>query len=305
MAGVSASMFFIPYKLASFLITPLPFIFMTYIFSSLFNGIYLAFSLLRVQAGNSDQRHTKGNAPKFVSWQNTIFVGIIFGVLSVFGNYAIGRSLEGTNAGLSAIVLRFQVILVMLMGIMLLKERLHFSFIAGLILSIAGFVILEYEQTKTILEISPFTWALTAAFSFSSVQIILKIFIHKIDPVLVNSIRLLSGIVLMLCLPSFWMQRNLLALEHIYLALIASFFGPFLSRNLQMFAMKHIPVSEFILFSMTTPVLIIFLSWVFLGETPSMLAITGGFIILGGVSSPVLYNIWEEKNSRKENSLRM
>ena len=221
MAGISASMFFLPYKSASFSIAPLPFIFMIYIFSSLFNGLYLVLS------GNSGQKGGKDKVSKFNSWQDTILVGIIFGVLSVFGNYAIGRSLEGTNAGLSAIILRFQVVLVMLMGIILLKERLHFSFIAGLVLSSAGFIILKHEHTSTTLEASPFAWALAAAISFSSVQIILKVFIHRIDPILVNLVRLLSGLVLMLFLPSFWIQKNILALEHVYLALTASFFWSF------------------------------------------------------------------------------
>ena len=294
MAGISASLFFIPYKMASFSIAPLPFIFIVYVFSSFFSVLYLGYSILCTR----NLKGAKGGSSILGagSWKNNLFTGGIFGVLSVIGNYSIGKSLDGSNAGLSVIVLRFQVIFVMLMGIIFLKEKLHFSFISGLLLSMIGFIMLKYQETSSILSISPFTWALVAAISFSSVQIILKVSIHKIDPLAVNLIRILSGIVFMLALPAFWVQKSAISTEHVYLALVSSFFGPFLSRNLQMFSMKHVPVSEFILFSMITPVLVLFLSWVLWNEVPHKWAIAGGFTILSGISLPIIYYVQKGKN---------
>ena len=187
LAGVSASMFFIPYKEASFDVKTLHFVYLIYIFSAIFNGVPLIF------------RKKKILWNRFILWG-----GILFGLLSVFGNFSIGKSLENINPGLTVIALRSQVIIVTLLGVIFLGERLKFPFILGLFLTILGFTLLNLKEASPPHHFSSLIWALSAAFSFAFVQIMVKKMMEKIDPMGLNFVRLSMGLLFMLCLPAFW-----------------------------------------------------------------------------------------------------
>ena len=228
--------------------------------------------------------------------------GLIFGASSVFGNFAIGKSLEQVNAGLTVLVFRSDLMLVALLGAILLKERLNIHFVMGFILCISGFIILNIAQVggmEGVFRFTPLTWAFLGALNFALVQIALKKIIHQINPVLLNMIRLLSGLVLMGLLPPFSLIMRDLATNYIYLAAASAFFGPFASRNLQMYALKHIPVSEHILFTMITPVITLILSWFLWDDIPKTLSLVGGMIIFVGISWPLFFDMIREENTKK------
>ena len=221
--------------------------------------------------------------------------GLIFGASSVFGNFAIGKSLEQVNAGLTVLVFRSDLMLVVLLGAIFLKERLNVHFVMGFILCISGFIILNIAQVGTVFQFTPLTWAFLGALNFALVQIVLKKIIHQINPVLLNMIRLVSGLVFMGLLFPFSLIMGDPARSHIYLAAASAFFGPFASRNLQMYALKHIPVSEHILFTMITPVITLILSWFLWGDIPKTLSLLGGMIIFIGISWPLFFDMIREK----------
>ena len=230
----------------------------------------------------------------------TILNGILFGIISVIGNYAIGRSLEGVNPGLIVVILRSQVIWVILMGILFLKEKVNGSFMIGCAIAFIGFYILNNEKIKGGIGLESILWGLLAAISFSFIQIVIKLIIHKINPISMNLIRLISGLMIILCLPSFWEHTLSLNFSHWWLAFLAAFFGPSLSRNLQMYSMMYIPVSQFILFTMITPVVTILLAWMIWEDIPGNMSLIGGMIILMGVSLPVLDNIYANNRNEKK-----
>ena len=55
-----------------------------------------------------------------------------------------------------------------------------------------------------------------------------------------------------------------------------------------MYSMKYVPVSEFILFTMVTPVVTLILSWLLWGEVLSATELIGGSTILIGVALPII-----------------
>ena len=222
-----------------------------------------------------------------INMKYNLIAGLIFGGSSVFGNVAIGKSLEHVNAGLTVLVFRSDLMLVILLGAIFLKEKINNRFVFGFILGVSGFILLNLEHTGTIVELNPLTWAFLGALTFAFVQIALKKIIHKIHPVLINLIRLISGAVITWMLPSFHPLMNHVQTLHIYLAGTAAFFGPFMSRNLQIYALKSIPVSEHVLFTMITPVIALILSWLLWNDIPTPLSLLGALIIFVGIIWPL------------------
>ncbi len=279
-------MFFIPYKLASKTLTPISFIFIVYLFSILFNALLLLLQTLGKTQGKrlEIQKGILDNT----SMKHNLIAGLIFGASSVFGNIAIGKSLEHINAGITVLVFRSDLMLVILLGFIFLKEKLSSRFIIGFILGVSGFIILNLEHTGSIFDLNPLTWALVGALNFAFIQIALKKIVHKIHPVFLNLIRLISGSIITWMLPSFHAMWSHIQEFHIYLAGTAAFFGPFLSRNLQIYALKHIPISEHVLFTMITPVIVLILSWFIWNDIPTPLSLLGALIIFVGISCPFL-----------------
>ena len=63
--------------------------------------------------------------------KTTFWGGLIFALLSILGHIAIGKSLEGIGPSLTTVILRTQIILVMLLGWLVLKERLNRFLLPG------------------------------------------------------------------------------------------------------------------------------------------------------------------------------
>ncbi|MGK0291579.1 MAG: drug/metabolite transporter (DMT)-like permease, partial [bacterium] len=80
------------------------------------------------------------------------------------------------------------------------------------------------------------------------------------------------------------------------LAFISAFFGPTISRVLQMYALRYIPVSQSILFGMLTPIFTLFLAWGLFSHLPSVIQMVGGILILIGISIPVLWVLKKTAN---------
>ncbi len=286
-SGISASMFFVPYKLALQTLTPILFIWLVYLFSILFNTLLII--LQSIQNKNK-------NFFKTINIRYNLIAGLVFGISSVFGNVAIGKALEHTSTGLAILVLRSDVILVILLGVLFLGEKLNKHFIIGFILSISGFFILNIEQTESFFEFTPLTWAFLGALNFAIIQIALKKNIDKIHPTFINLVRVISGAIIIILLPTFKLMLIDVNILHLLLAGAAAFFGPFMSRNLQIYALKYIFVSEHTLLIMITPVIALILFWLILNEIPTLMSLLGGIIIFIGISWSLVIDIFKKYN---------
>jgi len=140
-------------------------------------------------------------------------------------------------------------------------------------------------------ELSFYLWGLLAAAAFGSSQLLLKVIIHQVEPLQLNHVRLFMGALFLALTPGTLPSLLQLSVEGWLLAATSAIFGPSLSRVLQMYALRYIPVSQSILFTMLTPVFALVLSVLFLGSSPSSGEILGGIIIMLGISIPIFHLI--------------
>ncbi len=228
----------------------------------------------------------------------TVWGAIVFALLSLLGNYANGKSMIFVSAPVTAVTMRMQIVMVMIMSWILLKEKINIFLWIGSLLTMVGIITMSYTQNGfEIAQSTGIFWALLAAICFATVQVMTKRIIHQIEPISLNILRLLIAVAIFAFLPGRVTMLLELPLEGWLLISIAALFGPTLSRILQMYAIKHMELSSFIIFTMLTPIFALFLSMLILKDLPSIHEIAGGVIILLGIMIPNL------KNSQKSPSL--
>ena len=226
---------------------------------------------------------------KFRLNRHTVQAALVFSVVSVLGNFAIGRSLAEGFAAVTIMLVRTQFLFVVLMAIFFLKEKPTVSFYFGLLLILAGFISLNF---RAISELSAFNtsylWGLTAALSFASMQVYLKYQIEKIHIDETNITRLVVGAALLFMLPATADELSQLPAGSWGLVVVAGFFGPGLSRNLQLQAFRFMQASRVVLYTMMTPLLAILFEVFYQGQVITSEEIWGSIFIAAGLLLPAI-----------------
>jgi drug/metabolite transporter (DMT)-like permease len=216
-------------------------------------------------------------------------VAVALAVLTIIGNQAIAEALSQVEPGIVSVLLRTQVLLVALLGWWLLRERVTVRFWLGTLLALAGTVLIKRLSGDSVgPALSGVLWALLGALSFALMQVIIRRVIHRIDPLLVNGLRLWLAVILLLCWPHRASALLALSGRAWLLTGAAALVGPFLSRLCLMWALRHIPVAHSTLMTLVGPLFAFTLSFLFFGSLPSLIEVIGSLIILAGISLPVV-----------------
>ena len=220
--------------------------------------------------------------------KKTLGGAIIFAILSVVGNFAIGQSMLGIDPAITVVLTRVQVIFVMYMGWFFLKERLAPLLVPGAIIALGGFVWMNYSEDISFDgEFVFYLWAIGSAFCFGASQVIMKAIIHDISPITVNHLRLLIGAGLLALMPGVLESLKALEFEVWLLATASAFFGPTISRLCHMYSIRYIPVSQATLFILLTPVFTMLVSYLVLNIFPTTQQLIGSTIIMLGIFLPL------------------
>lgn len=279
LGSLSAALFFVPYKKALETTDPQTYLFAVYIFGFLFSLV-----------GSVAKKNT-------IKINKTTFWGaLIFAVLSVVGNYAIGRSMEGVDPSVTVLITRTQVIMVLFMGWLFLREEMVKFLIPGALTAFSGFFLMSYNDNFMLGgELTFYLWAVLAAFCFGVSQVILKSIIHQVEPITLNFLRLLMGCAFIALIPGVITEIVKIDAYIWGYAAASAFFGPLISRVAYMYSVRYIPVSQSTLFIMMSPVFTAILSWGFLGLFPTVQQMVGGAVVMLGIVMPVLYLLRKNK----------
>ena len=277
LGSLSAALFFVPFKKALETTDTQTYLLAVYIIGFVFSFI-----------GST----AKKNVIKIN--RATLWGALIFALLSVIGNYAIGRSMEGIDPSVTVLVTRTQVMIVLFLGWFFLKEEMVKYLVPGALIAFSGFAIMNYnEGLKLGGDFVYYLWGMAAALCFGVSQVFLKFIIHRVEPITLNFLRLIIGCVFISFMPGVIPGiLNLNADIWLY-ATASAFFGPLISRLAYMYSVRYIPVSQSTLFIMLSPVFTALLSWTFLDLFPSTQQVLGGLIVMLGISMPVIYLLKE------------
>lgn len=228
----------------------------------------------------------------------TLLGALLLACLTIFANFAIGKSLEGVSSSITSVFARTEVIFVILMGWLLLREKLNIFLIPGGLIALLGFVGMNFQSDMQLSDdFSYYLWGICAGLGFGGTQVFIKIIVNRVNPFAINYLRLLFGAVLMVLFPGVLTGLLELSWTGWLLAGASTIFGPICSRILYIYALKYTPVSQFTLFTMLTPIFALLVDWIFLGEIPTFQQTLGACIIMVGILLPVFHLIRQSKPS--------
>jgi drug/metabolite transporter (DMT)-like permease len=281
-----AAMFLIPYKLAaeraSTDLVTMTMMFSAAVFNTLTSmGGKLGEARARAQ-GRAEQRPAR-------SLGLTLVVSAVIAVLAAAGNYAVAAALTSAAPGLVSVVQQTQVVFVAAISAVLLGERITLRFGVGVTVALAGFAVMSLPVGQAAGP-PPWgaLWALLSAACFGTMHVITRMVIHRIDPVLVNALRLWMAVALIVVLSGGLAGAQELDLATWGLAAGAAFLGPFLARLALMFAVRHISASRSALLVLAGPLFAFGFGFAVLGLAPTLRELLGGALILAGIALPLL-----------------
>jgi drug/metabolite transporter (DMT)-like permease len=196
---------------------------------------------------------------------------------------------EGVNAIENPTIVSFldtcTPIFVTILGIIFLRDRFNRIELAGMILAIAGTLLISYSGSFSLTHVfvygSHFT-ILAALFASTGITLA-KSQIKAYDPAILSFNRTIYLVSLFTILMLVHHKPFVIAPRSFVFAAIGSFSGPFLGAVLQYNAFKYIEASKTLIIQSTRSFIVLIVSLIFFGLFPLIHQLAGGIMAIAGV----------------------
>ncbi len=237
----------------------------------------------------SAQRWRNGSSGGGIG-RTDLAVAALLATFTLAGNLASARAIQQLSPALLNVLLRADVLFVALLGWPFLGERVEARFWLGAAVAVVGLGVLQGPAPLSggqALLGSGTLMAIGAALCFSGLAVTTRRFIHEIDPVAVNAIRLWLAVGLWFPFYSATGLRSIPASQVLY-AGVAALAGPFLGRLALMLSARTLEARVSTLATLTTPILTLLLAFLILSDWPADHELVGGAIMIAGIAIPLL-----------------
>ena len=205
---------------------------------------------------------------------------IAFSVLAFVAIWTYWIGLKMMDPTLASFLNRFETLVTISLGIVILGERFTKGEGLGTFLMLGGIVLMKFTFRA---EYSAGFWVvLFAALCFGTAEFIAKIAVRYVDPLTLSFLRNVITSVLFWIAVAFMGTSFEDAGSIWWGILIVAFAGPILTRPIYLYALKHIEVSKVALINQSQPVFVAILALVALSQTPAPREILGGLFVIGG-----------------------
>ena len=204
-------------------------------------------------------------------------------VSAILGNYIMSLALQNLSPALTITVHRLEVLFVILLSFLFLKEPYSKWFpISGIVCILGVWLIQDTQLEDTNILDLAILLPIASGFFFSIMAICNKKAIFYLNANQINIFRLFLSIPLLGIFID-WEEFFGQTVEIWLWAAAASVFGPFVTRLCTNTAMKYIPVSLVVIILGLAPVISYIVQISLDGQVPSFRELCGSFIICAGV----------------------
>ncbi|WP_326692619.1 MULTISPECIES: DMT family transporter [unclassified Streptomyces] len=225
----------------------------------------------------------RGGFPPREAWPGIAASGILW-----FGAYmvALNWGEQHVDAGTASMVVNVGPILMALLGGWLLKEGFPPKLMAGMAVSFAGAVVVGLSTSgdggSSVLGV---LLCLFAAVAYAVGVVLQKPTLKHATPMQVTTFGALAGAVV--CLPFAGQLTSQVSRAPAAATLQMVYLGVFptaLAFTTWAYAVSRTTAGKMGATTYAVPVLVVFMSWLFLGEVPGWLTLLGGLLCLSGVA---------------------
>ncbi len=214
-------------------------------------------------------------------------IATLLAILTLFGNLASATAISTLKPAMLTVMQRSEVIIVALLAWPIIGERVDRRFWFGAAIAAVGLLILNDPFASGAVRASGMAWALASAFWFGSMAVVTRKFIHRIDPVSVNALRLWLAVGLWFVWHGTPDALFEITIPQASYASLAAFCGPFLGRLCMMTSARYVEARYTTLATLAAPPLTLLLGFVILSDLPSTQEIFGGAVMIAGIALPV------------------
>lgn len=211
-------------------------------------------------------------------WKILLLLGVLEAVTSLMWFYSI----EMVGPSTAGFLLRFVIIFTVFWGVLFLKEKFNLGEAFGMIIAIAGAFVITYYSGQFILLKSLFVIA--TAFLFSVIQLIIKLYVKKIDSFVLNHYRMMSAFLLILIYSLFTARVQSPTSTALSLSFLGAALGGVLGaglfyKSLELWELSKVNVIR----SMDPFVIVIFSFLILQHDIPASNQLVGGLIVVLGI----------------------
>ncbi len=215
-------------------------------------------------------------------------VAAALAVFTLLGNLASAIAITLVGPALMTVLQRSEVIIIAALAWPILGERIDARFIIGTVIAGCGLVLLQDPFDTYDARALGIAWSIASAISFSAMTIVTRKFIHRIDLVAVNALRLWLAVALWFVVFGFPAELFQINSRQLGFMAVAAFFGPFLGRLCLMASARYLEARLSALAILAAPPLTLVLVYLVLSELPSTRELQGGAIMLIGITIPII-----------------
>lgn len=210
-------------------------------------------------------------------WKQIAVLSLFGSVGSVLWFYGI----DSIGPSLTAFLVRFVVVFAVLWGVLFLKEKFNKVEALGMIIAVIGALFLTYTSEN--FAFLGGAIVLAATFIFSINQLIVKIYIKKIDPFVLNHLRVSLVTLILFSYTFFSGKLETPTKSVLLLSFIAGTLGAAIGITFFYKALDLADLSKVNIIRTIDPFVVVLYAFLFLQEIPTLNQLLGGSIIVFGV----------------------
>lgn len=224
----------------------------------------------------------------------------VLAVLTLAGNLASAHAIQTISSSVLTVVQRTEVLVVALLAWPFLGERVEKRFWLGAAVAAVGLLVMRdpfgaqieggaATHAAASAKARGVALAVAAASMFGCMALFTRRVIHRIDPVVVNGLRLWISVAFWFALNGVPETLRSASPEQVFWAALTGFIGPFFGRLSMMLSARHLEARLTVLMTLAAPPVTLAVSILVLSDWPSQREGWGGAVMLLGVAIPLLW----------------